>query len=48
MQDKCMVCVERAIVSEIILDTTDELLGDMGQMEAHFGLFEYCVNLGTR
>jgi hypothetical protein len=25
-----------------------ELLGNMGQMEAHFGLFGDCVNLDTR
>jgi hypothetical protein len=25
-----------------------ELLGDMGQVEAHFGPFGDCVNLGTR
>jgi hypothetical protein len=48
MQDKCTVCVKRAIGSKIILGTTDELLGDMGQMEAHFGLFGDCVNLGIR
>jgi hypothetical protein len=40
-----MVYVERAIGSEIILGTTDELLGDVGQMESHFGLFGDGVNL---
>jgi hypothetical protein len=47
-QDRCTVYVERAIGSEIILGTTDELLGDVGQMEAHFDLFREYINLGTR
>jgi hypothetical protein len=27
---------------------TMEVLGDVGQVESHFGLFEDSVNLGTR
>ena len=34
-QDRCTVCVKRTIGSEIIL----ELLGDMGHVKSHFGLF---------
>jgi hypothetical protein len=47
-QDRCTVYVEHAIGSEIILGTTDELLGDVVQMEAHFDLFREYINLGTR
>jgi hypothetical protein len=46
--DRCTVYVGYAVGSEIILATTDGLLCDVGQMEAHFGLFGDCVNLGTR
>ena len=37
-QDRSMVCVERTIGSEIILDTPMELLGDVGHVESRFGL----------
>jgi hypothetical protein len=38
-QDRCMVCTERAIGSKILLGRIEGLLGDVGQMEAHFGFF---------
>jgi hypothetical protein len=44
-QERCTVCAERAIGSEIILGTTDGILRDMGQMEAHFSLFGDSANL---
>jgi hypothetical protein len=44
-QDRCTVCVERTIGSEIILDTPNVLLHDMDQVEAHFGLFGDSVNI---
>ena len=34
MQDRCTVCVERTIGSEIVLDTPDgKLLGDVGHVK---------------
>jgi hypothetical protein len=47
-QDGYIVCVEHAIGSEIILCIAMELLGDVGQVEASFGLFGRCVNLDPR
>ena len=38
-QDRCMVCVERTIGSENVLDAPDGLLGDMGHVESWFGPF---------
>jgi hypothetical protein len=46
-QDRCTVCVEHAIGLEIILATPMELLGDVGQVEGHFGPFGDSVNLNT-
>jgi len=48
MQDRCMVCMERAICSEINLDAPDELLDDVCHMESHFGLFADSVSFGAR
>ena len=39
VQDRCMVCVKRTIGSEIILDAPDGILGDVGHVKSHFGLF---------
>ena len=36
MQDKCTVCVECTIGSEIILDTPDRTLGDKAQVKGRF------------
>ena len=38
-QDRCTVCAERTIGSEIILDAPMELLDDTGHVESRFGLF---------
>jgi hypothetical protein len=46
-QDRCIVCAECAIGSEIILGTTDGILGDGGQMEAHFSLIGDSANLNS-
>ena len=35
-QDRSMVCIERTIGSEIVLETPDELLGDVGHLESRF------------
>ena len=47
MLDRCMVCVERTIGSEIILDAPDELLGDVGDVESLFFLFGDCVSVSA-
>ena len=38
VQDRCIVCAEHNIGSEIILTHPMVLLGDVGQVESHFGL----------
>jgi hypothetical protein len=39
-QDRCMVCIERTIGSEIVLDPhLMELLGDLGHVESRIGPF---------
>ena len=35
-QDRCMVCVERTIGLEIVLDAPDGILGDVGHVESRF------------
>ena len=47
-QDRCTVCVERTIGSEIVLDAPLELLGDVGHVESHFFPFGDSVNVGER
>ena len=47
-QDRCTVCVERTIGSEIILDVPDELLGDVGHLESRFFPFGDSVSGGAR
>jgi hypothetical protein len=37
MQDRCTVCAKCTIGSEIILDTPDGTLGDVGYVESRFG-----------
>ena len=39
VQDRCTVCVKRTIGSEIIWTHLMELLGDVGHVKSHFGLF---------
>jgi hypothetical protein len=48
MQDRYMVYAKHAIGSEILLGRPDELLGDVGQMEARFGFFGNNANLNAR
>ena len=38
VQDRCTVCAEHTIGSEIILAHPMVLLGDVGHVESHFGL----------
>ena len=47
-QDRSMVCVERTIGSEIVLDAPMELLDDMGHVEPHFFLFRDSVSVDAR
>ena len=46
MQDRCTVCAEHTIGSEIILAHPMVLLGDVGHVESHFGLLG--ASLGVR
>jgi hypothetical protein len=48
MQDRCTLCTECTICSEINLDAPDELLDDVCHMESHFGLFGDSVRFGVR
>ena len=48
MQDRCTVCVECTVGSEIVLDNSKELLGDVGHVESHFFLFGDSVSVGAR
>ena len=34
-QDRCMVCAERTIGSEIVLNAPDGILRDVGHVETH-------------
>ena len=36
MQDRCTVCVERTIGSELVLDAPNGILGDVGHVESRF------------
>jgi hypothetical protein len=47
IQDRCTVCTERTISSEIILDAPMELLGDVGHVESLFGPFGDSVSFGA-
>ena len=38
-QDRCAVCVKRTIGLEIFGTHLMELLGDVGHVKSHFGLF---------
>ena len=48
VQDWCMVCAERTIGSETILDASMVLLGDEAQVQACFGLFRDSTSLDAR
>ena len=45
MQDRCMVCVERTIRSEIILDAPNGTPRLCGSLESHFFPFGDSVNV---
>ena len=48
MQDRCMVCAEQTISSEIILDATDGTPRYVGHVKSHFGPFGDSVSVGAR
>jgi hypothetical protein len=43
-----MVCVERTVSSEIILDDLREVQGDMGQVESRSSLFGDNIRVSAR
>jgi hypothetical protein len=47
-QDRCMVCTERTIGSQIVWDAPDGLVSDMGRVESCFGPFGYSVSVNAR
>jgi hypothetical protein len=47
-RDRCTVCVECTIGSEIILDHKMEFLGDVCHVEDGLSLFGDNVNIGAR
>ena len=47
-QDSCIVCVNRAIGSEIVWTYPMELLGDVGHVEPHFFPYGDSVSVGAR
>jgi hypothetical protein len=48
IQDRCMVCAEHTVGSEIILDAPNGTLGDVGHVESCFGLFGDSVSISER
>ena len=48
VQDRCMVCTERAIGLENIFAHPMEILGDMGLVESCFGPYGGSVSVGAR
>ena len=47
-QDRCTICAECAMVSEVMLGHPMELLGYTGQVEARFSPFGDSVDLDAR
>jgi hypothetical protein len=43
-----MVYAKRTTGSKIVLDALNELFGDVGHVEPHFGLYGGTVTLGAR
>ena len=48
VQDRCTVCTNCTIGSEIILDAPEVLLGYVGHVETCFGPFGDGVSVGAR
>jgi hypothetical protein len=47
-QDRCTVCTERTIGSQIVFDAPDGLVSDMGRVESHFSPFGDNVSVRGR
>jgi hypothetical protein len=47
-QDWCIIYTEHTLGSEIILDTPDGILGDVGLVKSRFGLFGDVVSVSAR
>jgi hypothetical protein len=47
-QDRCTVCTERTIGSQIVFDAPDGLVSDMGRVESGFSLFGDSVSFSAR
>ena len=47
-QDRCMVCAEHIIGSEIVMDTPDGTPRRRGSCGISFGLFGYGVSVSAR
>ena len=48
VRDRCTVCAKNTIGSKIILEEQVKLLGDVGHVESHFGLFGGSVSVSER
>jgi predicted nucleic acid-binding Zn ribbon protein len=48
IEDRYTVCAKCTTGSKIILNAPDELLGGVGFVEPHFGLFRDSVSVGAR
>jgi hypothetical protein len=47
-QDRCMVCTERTIGSQVVWDAPDGLVSDMGRVESRFSSFGDSVSVSSR
>jgi hypothetical protein len=47
-QDRCTVCTERTIGSQIVWDAPDGLISDMGRVESRFSPFGDSVSVSAR
>jgi hypothetical protein len=47
-QDRCAVCTERTVGSQIVWDVPDGLVSDMGHVEFRFGPFGDSVSVSAR
>ena len=47
-EDRCTVCVEHTIGSEIVFDASMERLGDMGHLDSRFFPFGDIVSVDAR
>jgi hypothetical protein len=47
-QDRCTVCTEHTIGSQIVWDAPDGLVSDMGRVESHFSLFGDSVSVSAK